>query len=168
MSGLRKLMVQVEALQRKLALMEAAGEPARTRPSTTASASCQPLTDALIAEAMGAYADAVAAHASDGNVPEEAFRKRNLDWKSAALLSPRDYGRLTKRAIPGGYNKYSAGRVARILAKRPVCARLAREGSVATYVEGPADALASILRSKHTLKADEAGIEDGILRLWWD
>lgn len=90
---------------------------------------------------------------------------RDLDWCAKVAVSRDEAVKIMAACVGPGYNEFQGD----LLAKLPADARvfLAREGSVAVYVEGR---LPDEEKLQADLKADEFQYEAGTdrTRIWWD
>lgn len=98
------------------------------------------------------------------------YKNRMLDYEAEFSLSPELAVRVMEDALEcnGRYNAFTPKLLMRSkeLFDNPKIV-LAREGSVAVYIEG--EPKVSIETIKTAMKADEAWVmPDGALRLWWD
>ena len=108
--------------------------------------------EALLKEVKEAYADCWLPF-------EEGEKRRNLDFRASTDCSPAEAFAILKKAIPGGYNEFTAS----LLKKFDEGCRItiAREGSVCLYVKGTPP-------SREELKADEWDEVGKEVRIWWD
>jgi hypothetical protein len=112
----------------------------------------------------------------------EAMQKRDLSFRARQWIEPRAWAALMGKAVPGGYNAFSAKKTLRWLnsleKKLDMAGTLkmqpAREGSVAAYITGPREVLEAVIKGgrRHAAAVDEAwwerGKEGEVVRLWWD
>ena len=105
----------------------------------------------------------VSAYADAWMEGESGYDKRSLNFLASASTSLEDWASTMKKATPGGYNKFSAGRVSNAL--KPwadkIKVRGGRELSPVMYIEGDDATLRSILTDssiRRKLKADEFDI----------
>lgn len=98
-----------------------------------------------------------------------AVARRNLKFRSSQWYTPDEFYAIMRQAIPQGYNEYNTDRVYGVFANglSDIEIQIARESSPCLYIRGNSDTLKKLQRNKQ-LRANEADIESGILRLWWD
>ena len=109
---------------------------------------------------------------------------RDLDWRGSEWMTPAEWTEQAELIVPG-YNVFDAREVGRWLQRfSGIKVQPAREGSVALYVKGSRatlEKMKELARYRHEFpgggpeesealgaEADEASIQDGELRLWWD
>jgi len=111
---------------------------------------------------------------------EEGYKKRNLQWKGTAYLTPKDWFECAK--FVGEYNAFDPKKVHLILGNFPDARiKLARQGSVAIFIKPKGHNPKHIMRDLRVLgDADELGLVKGvtskfteekggkIIRVWWD
>jgi hypothetical protein len=98
-----------------------------------------------------------------------AYDLRNLHFRSSTWMSPVEWTQQMKVCCPS-YNSFSANKVGRWLAAfGGIEVQAARELSPCLYVKGDESTLKSMVAmAKKMAGADEADIDGGVLRLWWD
>jgi hypothetical protein len=87
-------------------------------------------------------------------------------------MSPSDYVKLMTDVCPR-YNDFWVKRIAKAFADpdaKGLMVQPAREMSPCLYVKGPDEVLdwLRMIMAEDVMKADEADIQGGVLRLWWD
>ena len=111
-------------------------------------------------EVMKAYADC---HCKDDlSNRDRAMRQRQLQFKASEDVSVADAKAILAKAIPHGYNNFTA----KIMDNFPAEARvlIAREYSVCLYVKG------NNLPKMAKVEANECDPteDEGVVRYWWD
>lgn len=98
-----------------------------------------------------------------------AYDLRDLHFRSSKWMSPAEWAQQMKVCCPS-YNSFSANKVSRWLAAfGGIEVQPARELSPCLYVKGDEATLKSMqAMAKQMANADEANIDGGVLRLWWD
>jgi hypothetical protein len=96
---------------------------------------------------------------------------RNLNFRDNTWMDPNTWQKIAVQICPG-YNEFSAKRVGKWLKSiGGLKVQMARESSVALYVQGDEEALQKVLETAERQgRADEADMQsDGkTVRLWWD
>jgi hypothetical protein len=126
-----------------------------------------------MSETLTAYADCAAA---DGANMEDAYRRRNLAFKSAHPVTVVEAMQIFKKATPDGYNAFKAHCLRHIPDDRMMY--LAREGSPCVYVLGPEFEQTNGMLAdefnfypngyRKTYGENQFTIPGPCTRMWWD
>jgi hypothetical protein len=112
---------------------------------------------AIRLETLEAYADS---HLALTQAQEqEAYRRRNLNWRASAPVTRDEAISIMQETCPS-YKEFEPNLLKKLPANASVI--LAREGSVCIYVDKVGAATVK------NMKADEWSIKDGLVRIWWD
>ena len=94
---------------------------------------------------------------------------RRMLWRSDTWMTPYKVGDLMTKYVPR-YNAWDAKKMPALIALLAPSAQIqvAREYSVCLYIKAEPAELEALVAAKKKLRADEANIKNGELRMWWD